>query len=232
MREHTEIIAEKISEYAKGEDDIPDDIRVEISKIEGLADRARCLDEDFEKEAKLTYTRMDALHEAIVWSDGILREKGRDKLVLDVLRRHLQEVLAAINKSTAAERGGRRDESRQDNDTSFGDLLDMPLEMREQRFMETYFGPILWRVVPTDSTSKGDEEEVSGAIHDDIRRARAENGRVGNAESHRVGVRVPTSTQSQDSQQIPSPGLAHRNNGHQKTREGKKPGEHQAGKRP
>ncbi|KAI8250731.1 modin [Colletotrichum sp. SAR11_239] len=87
-------IHQMMAEEFEEDDDIDVDVRAELKQIRELAQIAQKLSDDFKYGAKLTYFRMNDLHEAILWTDEVL--KGKDHLVVrDVLRRHLQEVLAA-----------------------------------------------------------------------------------------------------------------------------------------
>ncbi|GJC88976.1 hypothetical protein ColLi_11814 [Colletotrichum liriopes] len=140
---------------------IPDDSLEEVissvvKDIRALSESAEALHKTFENDSKITCDRMTALHKAIESTDDFLGAKEQE-IVLDVLRRHLQEVLAAINNPASGGEGK----------VSFSHLLDIPLEMRESRFMETYFKSILWRVVGSAKNSKRDDEIVSQAIHED-----------------------------------------------------------------
>ncbi|KAK1590491.1 uncharacterized protein LY79DRAFT_579954 [Colletotrichum navitas] len=148
---------------------LPDDsmesgILTAITNIQVLSDSAEALHNAVKNDPRLSCDRMTALHQAIVMADGMLVEED---IVLDVMRRHLQEVLAAINNPVSG------DEVR----VSFDHLLDIPLEMREWRFMETYFNSILWRATSSAKNSKRDDEVVSQAIHEDteIRQLHNEN---------------------------------------------------------
>ncbi|KAK0381127.1 modin [Colletotrichum limetticola] len=158
------------------------DERVEtaVEDIRALSESAEEMSNDFDENPPLTSKRMSLLHKAIDVADKSLKKRDQG-IVLDVLRRHLQEVLAAINSP----------DKRGKEQISFRDLLGIPLEMREQRFMETYFERILWRVVPTNSTKRGkrDDEVVSRAIHDDTEKRRS---RLGNG-SPQAGSAVPPS---------------------------------------
>ncbi|KAJ0326918.1 hypothetical protein COL5a_006473 [Colletotrichum fioriniae] len=156
------------------------DERVEtaVEDIRALSESAEEMSNDFDENPPLTGKRMSLLHKAIDLADKSLKKRDQG-IVLDVLRRHLQEVLAAIN---SPDKKGKEQ-------ISFRDLLGIPLEMREQRFMETYFERILWRVVPTNSTKRGkrDDEVVSRAIHDDTEKRIS---RLGNG-SPQAGSAVP-----------------------------------------
>jgi hypothetical protein len=91
---------------------------------------------------------LDEIHKAIDTTDTILSEDHKDKsVVLDVLRRHIQEVLLAIN--TRADPSGKAS-SPISQPSSFDDLLAVPPENREQLFMEKYFHEIRLRVITID----------------------------------------------------------------------------------
>ncbi|KAH0421661.1 modin [Colletotrichum camelliae] len=200
-------IHEMISEEFEGEDDIDFDVRAELKQIRELARIAQKLSDDFKQGAKLTYFRMNDLHEAIRWTDEIL--KGKDHLIVrDVLRRHLQEVLAAVNNQTVGGKRNRGSKSQKGDSISFGDLLEVPLEMREQRFMETYFDRVLWQIISTN-TKEGDQEEVSRRIHDASRRTREGNGKLEVSGSPHINVQSTGGSPTKEGHEIPSPGLVH-----------------------
>ncbi|KAJ0158913.1 hypothetical protein CTA2_10648 [Colletotrichum tanaceti] len=154
---------------------IPDDaldkgVRSAVADIRALSKSAAELHEAFERDPALTCDRMTALHGAIAEADGMLKAREQE-IVLDVLRRHLQEVLAAINNNNP-DSGSGGGQGR----VSFGHLLGIPLEMRESRFMETYFKRILWRVVGSAKNSKREDEVVSQAIHEDTEKRLSQTG--------------------------------------------------------
>ncbi|KAL0933825.1 modin [Colletotrichum truncatum] len=180
-----------------------EEIKVEFDHVDSLSQMANTLWEDLETGGDLTYHQMNHLHKAIDLADSILTAgespSTNQTVVLDVLRRHLQEVLAAINK------GPEKDGNRiADGRVSFSALFKGPLEKREQRFMEIYFDQVLLRVVPTTTTDteSGDQEQVSRAIHED-RIARSSNGHVANGA-------LPFSHTPSISPTDPSPGLTQR----------------------
>ncbi|KAI8254784.1 hypothetical protein K4K56_008237 [Colletotrichum sp. SAR 10_98] len=155
------------------EDDEPSNIPItrEVDQIRLMLEKAESLKESFNTGATISHNRMTKLHDTITTLDELVLKRDQT-IVLDVLRRHLQVVLKAINgngqdknvKDSSKSNGEAAAGSRQaSEDISFGDLLGIPLEMREQRFMETYFDQILWRVI--DSTTEGDQEEVTREIH-------------------------------------------------------------------
>ncbi|CCF46100.1 modin [Colletotrichum higginsianum] len=163
---------------------------------------------------------MTALHGAIAAADDMLKAREQE-IVLDVLRRHLQEVLAAINNNPDS--GGA---SSRQGSVSFGHLLGIPLEMRESRFMDTYFKRILWRVVGSAKNSRREDEVVSQAIHEDTekRLSRHENGQsqAGNAAAFVSSPSPETSSptepptaagspiESPAVESIPTPGISKR----------------------
>lgn len=138
-------------------------VQPEIDKIRELVHDAKSLHDKVANSDQLTYTEMNMIHDSIDRMDIILTEAesppSNQKIVLDILRRHLQEVLAAVNNDTHDRSDG----------PSFGDLLSVAPERRERRFMGIYFDQILWRVIPISKkpTDNDDEEEVSRAIHQD-----------------------------------------------------------------
>ncbi|KAK3312082.1 hypothetical protein B0H66DRAFT_570027 [Apodospora peruviana] len=105
---------------------------------------------------------LNNLHVAIDEVDGsVLSEnKNAKDVVLDVLRRHVQEVLLAINTSKDSDAGGdysplarslqlQPAEMIIKGEISFDDLLKVPHEKRESSLMEKYFEEICLRVVST-----------------------------------------------------------------------------------
>ena len=117
------------------------------------------LDEDFSPQ------HLNLLHESLDEIDGILAETKIDKdVVLDVLRRHLQEVLLAIN-TTAETQPPSTPIARAD--ISFDELLSVPPENREKKFMEKYFNEIRARVVDTNFRDHHDPDaaQASRVIH-------------------------------------------------------------------
>lgn len=190
-----------------------------IKDIKALTSFSHDLYSTFKSETNLSYRRMTALHEALGLADDIITARDQ-KVVLDVLRNHLQEVLAAINNSTTEKKPSQTidNPTEKTDEISFGDLLGIPLEMREQRFMETYFGRILWRVVPINSSKKNkkDQEEVSRAIHADSTRR---GSYLGNGQAHPRGAlpsptpdTSPTETAKKfpKDDSIPTPGISKR----------------------
>lgn len=105
---------------------------------------------------------LDDLHSAIDLVDQsvLSDERNAKEVVLDVLRRHIQEVLLAINTSLDSEPGGNHSpvtKTQQQlsdvirGEISFDDLLKVPHEKREASLMEKYFEEICLRVVSTSS---------------------------------------------------------------------------------
>ncbi|KAK6211511.1 modin [Colletotrichum tabaci] len=204
---------------------VPDDsldkgVRSAVADIRALSESAADLHEAFERDPTLTCDRMTALHGAIAAADDMLKAREQE-IVLDVLRRHLQEVLAAINNNPDS--GGA---SSRQGSVSFGHLLGIPLEMRESRFMDTYFKRILWRVVGSAKNSRREDEVVSQAIHEDTeeRLSRHENGQsqAGNAAAFVSSPSPETSSpteppaaagspiESPAVESIPTPGISKR----------------------
>ena len=138
------------------------------------------------------------LHAALDRCDAELGADGPDgkprEIVFDVLRRHLQEVLLAIN--TPAKKAAGRTPTTPTLATpvapaavppspttaaaaaiaaaavvhepiSFDDLLGVPPEYREQAFMDKYFAKIRPRVTSTDAADHHDPRaaEASKTIH-------------------------------------------------------------------
>ncbi|KZL63729.1 modin [Colletotrichum incanum] len=185
---------------------IPDDSLEEVTlsvvkDIRALSKSAEALYKTFENDSKLTCDRMTALHKAIVSADRVLKIKEQE-IVLDVLRRHLQEVLAAINNPASGGEGK----------VSFSHLLDIPLEMRESRFMETYFKSILWRVVGSAKDSKRDDEIVSQAIHEDTekRLSRHGNERLNSINAPLESTPETSIMDGSQTESIPTPGISKR----------------------
>ncbi len=97
----------------------------------------------------------------------MLAEDRIDKdVVLDVLRRHLQEVLLAINTTADQAAAGRVPPATPVGlaDISFDDLLGVPPENREREFMKKYFTEIRHRVISTDSTDHHDPQAADASL--------------------------------------------------------------------
>lgn len=127
---------------------------------------------------------LNELHQAIDLVDkSVLSEDRNTKdVVLDVLRRHIQEVLLAINTSldtdssdshspTNRSGGGMGGPQRSGShaaeiikgEISFDDLLKVPHEKREASLMEKYFEEICLRVVST-SLQHHDPQAVAASM--------------------------------------------------------------------
>jgi hypothetical protein len=79
-------------------------------------------------ESDFTVAILDALHEALNDSDTYLTEKYvTTDLVLQVLRRHIQEVLSQINEGTSS------------GDNLFEELDGETPELKQTKFMHIYF---------------------------------------------------------------------------------------------
>ncbi|KAF4894664.1 hypothetical protein CGCVW01_v014003 [Colletotrichum viniferum] len=199
-------------------------IAEEVNQIRSMLEKAESLRTG--ADDTLSHTRMAKLHDTITYLDGLILKRDQT-IVLDVLRRHLQVVLKAINGRGQDKNGKDGNNTNGDaaagsrspsEDISFGGLLNIPLEMREQRFMETYFDQILWRVI--DSTADGDQEEVTREIHENTKARKrppvlAENDEAHDADvspmpSPRIQVHQPTFPTAHPPSGLPSPGLVHR----------------------
>ncbi|KAK2017315.1 hypothetical protein LZ32DRAFT_576760 [Colletotrichum eremochloae] len=189
---------------AISDDSLENETSTAVANIQGLSKSAEALRKAFENDPKLTRDRMTALHQAIAMADGMLVKEDMEDIVLDVIRRHLQQVLAAINNPAS---GGAFK-------VSFDHLLDIPLEMRESRFMETYFNNILWLVIGSAKNSKRDDEVVSQAIHEDTEKRRFLN-RNGQPLSANAALAPkpgtsPIADGSQTESMPPTPGISKR----------------------
>ena len=133
-------------------------------ELRNITAKAVKLNNDLPKHQDGDYSPplLDDLHKAIDLVDqSVLSEERNAKdVVLDVLRRHVQEVLLSINTSIDSEAGGdhspvsRSQQQRSDvikGEISFDDLLKVPHEKREASLMEKYFEEICLRVVSTSS---------------------------------------------------------------------------------
>ncbi|EFQ34510.1 modin [Colletotrichum graminicola] len=167
-----------------------------IPDIQVLSDSAKALHDAVKNYPKLTHDQMTSLHQAIAMADGMLKEED---IVLDVMRRHLQHVLAAINNPVSGD----------EVQVSFDHLLDIPLEMREWRFMETYFDSILWRATSSAKNSKRDDEVVSQAIHEDTEIRQLHNEGDQSPFAPKSGT-SPNIDGSQTEPMPPTPGISRR----------------------
>ncbi|KAL0938232.1 modin [Colletotrichum truncatum] len=169
IQKHNETIQDELLQKT-----FESEVQSEVDRIDQLVKDSQSLLGEIMTDDQLNYFKLNLVHDSIDKADKLLTEgdspSSNQKVVLDVLRRHLQEVLAAVNKDTS-DRG---------DSPSFGDILDVPPEMREQRFMDIYFNRVLWLVIPmfTNSSEKDDQEEVSRTIHhvDDKRKSHILSG--------------------------------------------------------
>lgn len=112
-----------------------------------------------------TPQHLDLLHESLDDIDEMLAETRIAKdVVLDVLRRHLQEVLLAINTPAETQPPGTPIARAE---ISFDELLSVPPENREKKFIEKYFTEIRPRVVSTNFRDHHDPDaaQASRVIH-------------------------------------------------------------------
>lgn len=122
---------------------------------------------------------LDKLHSTLDGIDTVLNATSTS-VVLDVVRRHIQEMLLAINNlAKGVEKTIRPIPTMSTADTrtvcseiiggeiSFDDFLRVPPENRELEFMQKYFGEVRVRVISTDSGSHHDPRatKASQAIH-------------------------------------------------------------------
>ncbi|KAI1843360.1 hypothetical protein JX266_010534 [Neoarthrinium moseri] len=118
-----------------------------------------------EQNAQFAPQDLNEIHGVIDSITGMLSEATKDKkVVLDVLRRHIQEVLLAIN-TTADQTQALNPASPISRPVSFDDLLEVPPERRERQFMMKYFGEIRLRVISIDSEHDDLQAQVSLHIH-------------------------------------------------------------------
>ncbi|TDZ16842.1 hypothetical protein Cob_v010290 [Colletotrichum orbiculare MAFF 240422] len=166
MSEFTDLLESNHTDIKRFSKRYGDKIQAEMSKIGNILEEATRLKRELKPGRKFAYKDLNKLHEAIDWADEVLQAKEQT-LVLDVIRCHLQEVLAAINHPSSAA-GGAGNPTGSDA-PSFGDLLETPPEKREHSFMNIYFHKILHRVVATNSSNQGgkDQEQVSREIYKD-----------------------------------------------------------------
>lgn len=136
-------------------------------ELRNITAKAAKLNNDLPKHQDGDYSPplLDDLHRAIdLVDESVLSEERNAKdVVLDVLRRHVQEVLLAINTSLDSDPVGdqspvnRNQQPRSQRsdvirgEISFDDLLKVPHEKREASLMEKYFEEICLRVVSTSS---------------------------------------------------------------------------------
>ncbi|KAF6797557.1 modin [Colletotrichum sojae] len=211
---HIEMTSQKL-------ENVEDGAKSDIEKIEQLVDCSRelCGDVGQGQGRHLTYLQLNHLHRAIDAADEIIKDGDtpwdNQKVVLDVLRCHLQEVLGAINNNPGTS-------SYREKSPSFHDLLELPPEKRERSFMRTYFEKILWSVIrlSTDRVGKVEQEQVSRQIHKETENRQSLH--VHAPVAIRVGDSAPSSPSSPaDSPTTPpaihrsltpTPGLSHNRN--------------------
>ncbi|KAH8879218.1 hypothetical protein GQ53DRAFT_800338 [Thozetella sp. PMI_491] len=117
-------------------------------------------------DQKFSPIELDELHDAINQIDNILGERSTPKaIVLDVIRRHLQELLQAINEPANEKEGDGPDPIELDS-PSLERLVLLPPEYREREFMRVYFSGIRHRVVSVASerTGAGKLSSQDGAV--------------------------------------------------------------------
>ncbi|KAM7211867.1 hypothetical protein V8F06_012742 [Rhypophila decipiens] len=156
-------------------------------ELRTITARAVKLDNDLPPHQDGDYSPqlLNDIHHAIDLVDrSVLSEDRNTKtVVLDVLRRHVQEVLLAINTSLESESdmhtpvhrsgavgGGAGEHQRAaeiiKGEISFDDLLKVPPEKREASLMDKYFEEICLRVVSTSSHHHDPQAvEASMSIH-------------------------------------------------------------------
>ncbi|KAH6648317.1 hypothetical protein BKA67DRAFT_360231 [Truncatella angustata] len=110
---------------------------------------------------------LDEIHGAIDETDRMLSEDSKDKsVVLDVLRRHVQEVIQAINSKVDPTNMDQLSSPILSRPSSFDDLLNVPPEKREEVLMKKYFNEIRLRVVVIGSTSGHDDHDaIEASLH-------------------------------------------------------------------
>lgn len=91
--------------------------------------------------------QLNQLHDALSQIDTILSERSSPKAIfLDVIHRHLQALLQAINEPAKEEETNEPRHPRL-NSPSLKRLFMLPLEYHEHEFMHAYFSGIRQRVV-------------------------------------------------------------------------------------
>lgn len=150
-KDHTEMVGKQPKE-------VEGDVKSDIEKIKQLVDCSKELYGNVGQTGHLTYRQLNDVHDAIDLVDDIIKEGEKpstnQKVVMDVLRCHLQEVLGAINTDPRTGHGKQA--------ASFHNLLELPPEKRERSFMETYFKQILEKIRHPTDTEQG---QVSREIH-------------------------------------------------------------------
>ncbi|KAI0137106.1 hypothetical protein BJ170DRAFT_44056 [Xylariales sp. AK1849] len=139
---------------------LSDDLE-EIRAIAGKLDREL-------PKSKLQFTpqHLNEIHKAIDATDIMLSEEKKDKnVVLDVLRRHIQEVLLAINTTAEQAAVSPTSPSPIVHAISFDDLLGVPPENREREFMAKYFNQIRLRVINIGLLEHEDPQVAEASLH-------------------------------------------------------------------
>ncbi|KAI2633019.1 hypothetical protein GGS26DRAFT_64699 [Hypomontagnella submonticulosa] len=159
---------------------VPSDIEYIQSVADDLLIKLRDGDHHL-SPTQLGPTQLDALHDALSQIDNILSEPStRKEIVLDVIRRHLQELLQAINEPADEE---NTDESSHValESPSLERLISLPPEYREHEFMRVYFSGIRQRVVSVAYKRAGAGEigsrDAAGDASLRIHMGRSENAR-------------------------------------------------------
>jgi hypothetical protein len=152
-----------IDEYAKEHSEVP----LELKHLNGTV---RNLNKELPRNTdNYTPEQLNLIHDALDTTDQILSEPNADKeVVLDIVRRHFQEVLLAINTSAKKAEGHAPPATPiLQAAISFDDLLNVPRSRREAEFMRKYFVEIRPRVISTDITGHHDTQaaDESRAIH-------------------------------------------------------------------
>ncbi|ORY56336.1 uncharacterized protein BCR38DRAFT_402491 [Pseudomassariella vexata] len=154
LNEFHEHILGDVNIFAREGRKLPD----EIESINALASG---LNQDLPRHQDTNFLpqHLDKIHEALEETDKLLSAKKIDnQVVLDVMRRHLQEVLLAINTTAAQVTGAQNPPSptTRTRGVTFDDLLNVPPENREREFMKKYFVEIRSRVISTSDDEKDD----------------------------------------------------------------------------
>ncbi|KAJ8122837.1 hypothetical protein ONZ43_g1062 [Nemania bipapillata] len=105
-----------------------------------------------DRDQKFNPIHQNKIHDALSRIDDVLSERSTHKaIVLDVMRRHLQELLQAINEPANGDELGHHRSER----PSLKSLFVLPPEYREHELMRVYFLEIRKRVVSVASTVVG-----------------------------------------------------------------------------
>ncbi|KAF6816025.1 modin [Colletotrichum plurivorum] len=188
-------------------ENVEDGARSDIERIKQLVDCSTELGANVGQGRHLTYLQLNHLHMAIDVADEIIKDGetpwDNQKVVMDVLRCHLQEVLGAINNNPGTS-------SYREKSPSFHDLLELPPEKRERSFMRTYFEKILWSVIrlSTDRVGKVEQEQVSRQIHKETENRQSLH--VYAPVAIRVGDSAPSSSPSSPADSPTTPPAIHR----------------------